>query len=88
MDTLQLLTELYFGREDYQHAYEYARRAVSLAKELDLELQPYIDKAKELAPSIMHSIDKEQKTTKAWIAWAMEFMTCESNATRVRPYGG
>lgn len=85
MDTLQLLTEIHFDRGDYQYAHEYALKVVSLVKEIDLELQPYRSKIKEnlsssklmpvLTSSTAQSIGEEQKTEKAWIVWAMEFIT-------------
>lgn len=83
LDTLQLLSEVYFDREDYKHAYEYACRAISAAEEINTALQPYIDNVKQSLSSsrimsvptrsIRGAIDEEQKTTQEWIAWALRF---------------
>ena len=89
LDTLQLLTELYFEIEDYKQAYNYAYRAVSVAEELDLALHPYIEKMKQYFSSrvlqrptqaFRRTIEGYEKETQDWIKWALQLMAWyESN---------
>lgn len=82
-DTLQLLSEVYFDKKDYKHAYEYTCRAISVSEEIDEELQPYIEKIKQgissskvtFAPvrAVQQAMDIEQNNVREWIAWALQF---------------
>ena len=82
IDTLQLPSEVYFDQQDYKSAYEYACRAISVSEELDASLRPYIEKIKAGLSSsnsvprpVREAMTNEEKTTQAWVAWALKFKT-------------